>query len=130
MDTAPNAPEQPIACEPAGPAAPAAPRRLILVDEPGAAAVPVLRRTPVPELPAAREPWAGAVRVAVAGATVLVITAELGRRAGAPGRLTALCSAGACAVVVGPWLASQLVPEAFAQSAVQAVPRPAATRAG
>jgi hypothetical protein len=35
---------------------------------------------------------------------VLVITAELGRRAGAPVRLTAVCSAGACAAVVVPRL--------------------------
>ncbi|MFA1539562.1 hypothetical protein [Actinomadura monticuli] len=123
MDAAPGAPQQPIAFEPAGPVAR---RELVLADEPSAAADPELWRSPAPELLAAREPWAGAVRMAVTGATVLVITAELGRRAGAPVRLTALCSAGACAVVVGPWLASQFGPV----PAAPAAPRFAATRAG
>ncbi|NKZ04874.1 hypothetical protein [Actinomadura latina] len=116
MDAVPGAPQQPIAREPVGLSAPGEPA---VIDEPGAAAVPVLRLTPVRELPAARDPWGGALRMAVTGATVLVITAELGRRAGAPGRLTAFCSAGACAVVVGPWLASRLVPQSVAQSVPQ-----------
>jgi len=123
MDTAPGAPQHPIAF---GPAGPAARRELVLVDEPGAAADPELRRTPAQEFLAAREPWPGAVRTAVTGATVLMITAELGRRAGAPVRLTALCSAGACAVVVGPWLASRLGPP----PAVPAIPWFAATQVG
>lgn len=83
-------------------------------DEPGSAAIPLLRLTPVREWPAARPPSSRAVRTAVTGAGVLVITAGLGRRAGAPARLTALCSAGACAVVVGPWLASRVVPRTAA----------------
>lgn len=110
MDTAPNAPQQPIGLsalgEPLG-----ALGEPVVMDLPSPAAVPVLRLTPV------RDPWAGALRVAVTGAAVLVITAELGRRAGAPGRLTAFCSAGACAAVVGPWLAAQYVPH-FAASSV------------
>ncbi|NVI90498.1 hypothetical protein [Actinomadura sp. BRA 177] len=38
----------------------------------------------------------------------MAITAGLGRRAGASGRLTALCSAGAGAAAVAPWLVPQL----------------------
>ncbi|MFB4310827.1 hypothetical protein [Actinomadura sp. GTD37] len=131
MDAAPSAPEQPITFERAGLSALGGP---VAADEPSAAAVPLLRLTPVPELAVAREPWAGAVRAVVTGATVLVISVELGRRAGAPARLTAFCSAGACAVVVGPWLASQLVPQFAAQPAARpvarAVPQFASTRVG
>lgn len=137
MDTAPSAPEQrgapvrPGAVRPGAPGWPGRPdppagpgpagghravgERLLvdgptLMDQPGPGAVPVLSLTPVPEARAAREPWDGALRLAVTGVTVLVITAELGRRAGAPARLTAVCSAGACAMAVGPWLVPQLVP--------------------
>ncbi|WP_165965109.1 hypothetical protein [Actinomadura bangladeshensis] len=45
----------------------------------------------------------------VTGVTVMVISAELGRRAGASGRLTVLCSAGAGAAVVAPWLVPHLM---------------------
>ena len=127
MDTAPGAPKRQSAFEPAGPAVR---RHLVLADEPSAAAVPVLQRTPAPALPAAGEPWAEVVRVVVAGAVVLVITAELGRRAGAPGRLTALCATGACAVVVGPWLASQFAPHSVVQSVTRTTTRLAVPRAG
>lgn len=131
MDAASSTPEQPITRHsgrpglggPAGPGALGEP----VVDEPGPAAVPVLQLTPVP--PAARQPWAGAEQAAVAGAAVLVITAELGRRAGAPGRLTALYSAGACAAVLAPWLASYLMPEFASRLAARAVPRTAPPRA-
>ncbi|MFI0368572.1 hypothetical protein ACH35V_11875 [Actinomadura sp. 1N219] len=50
--------------------------------------------------------------VVVAGIAVLVATAELGRRAGASARMTALYSTGGCAVVI-------VVPHL-----VSAVPRP------
>jgi hypothetical protein len=73
--------------------------------EPTEGAHPRLVLTPVPEPRAAREPWPGATGVVVTGIAVLMITAELGRRAGAPVRLTAVCSAGACAAVVVPRLA-------------------------
>lgn len=112
MDTAQSAPQQPIGPGALGESLGALGESVVL-DRPGPAAVPVLRLTPV------RDPWAGVLRVAVTGAVVLVITAELGRRAGAPGRLTALCSAGACAAVVGPRLASQYVPHSSAQSVPQ-----------
>jgi hypothetical protein len=79
-----------------------------LLDEPSAHAVPVLRLTPVAEPYEARDPRARSTRVAVTGATVMAITAGLGRRAGATGRLPALCSAGAGAAAVAPWLVPQL----------------------
>ncbi|GAA1823353.1 hypothetical protein [Actinomadura chokoriensis] len=114
MDTAPGAPQQPIGLSALGESLGAL-GEPVAMDQPTLAAVPVLQLTPV------RDPWAGALRVAVTGAAVLVITAELGRRAGAPGRLTAVCSAGACAAVVGPWLASQYAPHSAPRYAAQSV---------
>ena len=105
MDATPGTPQRPIAFEAAGPAGL---RELVLTDDPSSAAVPVVRRTPAPALSATRRPWDEGVRVVVSGAAVMVIVEELGRRAGASGRLTALCSAGAGAVVVGPWLVPRL----------------------
>ena len=83
--------------------------RILPVEEPSEHAVPVLRLTPVPEPYAARDLWAGSSCVVVTGVTVMVITAELGRRSGASRRLTALCSAGAGAAAVAPWLVPQFV---------------------
>jgi hypothetical protein len=74
-------------------------------EEPSERACPSLTLTPVPGPRAPRDPWAGTTGVVVTGIAVLAITAELGRRAGAPARLTAVCSAGACAVVIVPHLA-------------------------
>ncbi|MEU8340113.1 hypothetical protein AB0C74_00295 [Spirillospora sp. NPDC048832] len=120
MDTAPSAPEQPSApvrpVAPGWPAGPGLAGERVLVDEaampeqPGPGAVPVLSLTPVVEPPAGREPWEGALRLALTGVAVMAVTAELGRRAGAPVRLTAICTAGAGAMAVGPWLVPQLVP--------------------
>lgn len=110
----PGAPEQPVMVERPAVADPSAvfarpAVESVLLDEPGAGAVPVVRLTPVPEPGMARYPWVGVARVAVSGAAVMLITAELGRRAAASGRLTVLCSAGAGAAVVAPWLVPQLV---------------------
>lgn len=82
-----------------------------LWEEPSERAVPLLVLTPAPELGAAREsrPWD--VHVVVTGVAVLVITAELGRRAGVPPRLAAVCSAAGFTVVLVPRL-------------ISAVPRP------
>lgn len=82
---------------------------LTLLDEPGECAVPLRHLTPVPEPQRAGDAWAGSAHVAVAGVTVMVITAGLGRRAGVSVRLTALCSAGAGAAVVTPWLVPRFV---------------------
>lgn len=79
------------------------------LEEPSERAVPLRHLTPVPEPQRAGDAWAGSAHVAVAGVTVMVITAELGRRAGASVRLTALCSAGAGAAVVTPWLVPRFV---------------------
>ncbi|WP_433477777.1 hypothetical protein ACQPZP_12410 [Spirillospora sp. CA-142024] len=77
-------------------------------EEPTERALPLLMLTPVPGPRAPRGPWPGTAGAVVTGIAVLVITAELGRRAGAPARLTAVCSAGACAVVVVPRLVPRL----------------------
>lgn len=73
-------------------------------EQPSERAYPLLLLTPVPEPRAPRASWPGAVHVVVTGIAVLVITAELGRRAGAQARLTTLCSAAGFAVVVVPGL--------------------------
>lgn len=82
--------------------------RTASLDEPSEHAVPILSLTPVPE-PRVRDLGAGSACVAVTGMTVMAITAELGRRSGASGRLTALCSAGAGAAAVAPWLVPQFM---------------------
>jgi hypothetical protein len=114
MDRAPGAPEQPITFERPAPEWPAAFTDPFAPVQPSAAALPVLRLTPVPGLGSAQPPWAEGLRTVAAGVAVLVVAAEFGRRAGAPGRLTACWTAGACAAAVGPWLvphlASHLVP--------------------
>jgi hypothetical protein len=61
-----------------------------------------LRRVPGSALPAA--PPRRAAGAVVTGIAVLVITAEVGRRSGAPPRLTLLCSVTAFTVVVAPRL--------------------------
>ncbi|SFN05834.1 hypothetical protein SAMN04489713_10161 [Actinomadura madurae] len=73
--------------------------RTAAVEEPTERAHPRLVLTPAAEPRAEREPRAGAV---VSGIVVLLLTAELGRRAGAPARLTAIFCAGACAAVIVP----------------------------
>ncbi|TDD91438.1 hypothetical protein E1293_02325 [Actinomadura darangshiensis] len=95
MDTAPSAPSLTSGAgrRPSSPVA-----------EPTAAADPYLQLTPVPGPRAPRNPSAGTAGAVVTGIAVLVITAELGRRAGAPARLIAVWSAGACAVVIAPRL--------------------------
>ncbi|MFS2292770.1 MAG: hypothetical protein FWJ90_08685 [Actinomadura sp.] len=73
------------------------------VEEPSECANALLVLTPVPE-PCAREPWPGGVHVVVTGIAVLVVTAELARRAGVPVRLAAVCSAVGSAAVLVPRL--------------------------
>jgi hypothetical protein len=69
--------------------------------------------TPARATHQAARPWTDVDwSLVVAGIAVLVLTAELGRRAGATARLTAFCSAASLAVVV-------VVPRLVA-----AVPRP------
>ncbi|TDC57300.1 hypothetical protein E1281_05320 [Actinomadura sp. KC345] len=73
-------------------------------EQPSERAYPLLVLTPVHESRATRETWTGAVPVVATGIAVLVVTAELGRRAGVPVRLTTACSAAGFAVVVVPRL--------------------------
>ncbi|WP_165966272.1 hypothetical protein [Actinomadura sp. 7K534] len=78
-------------------------------EEPSECANALLVLTPV-SAPRVREPWAGGVHVVVTGIAVLVITAELGRRAGVPARLAAACSAAGFAAVLVPRLACAAPP--------------------
>lgn len=64
-------------------------------EEPSGRADAIVMLTPVPEPDAPRAAPPGTAATVVTGAAVLAITAELGRRAGAPARLTAVCSVGA-----------------------------------
>ncbi|TDC76964.1 hypothetical protein [Actinomadura sp. 7K507] len=73
-------------------------------EQPSERAYPLLVLTPVQEPRASREPWPGAVHVVVTGIAVLAVTAELGRWAGVPARLTTVCSAAGFAVVIVPRL--------------------------
>ncbi|HEY8479335.1 MAG TPA: hypothetical protein VIL71_05830 [Spirillospora sp.] len=66
--------------------------------------------TPVPESRGPRDPWPGSVQAVVAGIAVLVIAAELGRRAGMPARLAVTCSAVGAAVALVPRLVSATTP--------------------
>ncbi|XRQ03890.1 hypothetical protein ACN3XK_45965 [Actinomadura welshii] len=75
-------------------------------EEPSECANALLVLTPVPEPRVAREPWPGGVHLVVTGVAVLVVAAELGRRAGVPARLAALSSAAGFAVVLVPRLVS------------------------
>ncbi|MFI0485209.1 hypothetical protein [Actinomadura sp. 9N215] len=82
-------------------------------DQPSERAYPLMMLTPATKARSVQASWPGADwPVVVTGIAVLVITAELGRRAGAPARMTALCSTVGFAVVV-------VVPRF-----VSAVPRP------
>ena len=73
-------------------------------EQPSERAYPLLVLTPVHESRATREAWTGAVPVVATGIAVLVVTAELGRRAGVPAKLTTACSAAGFAVMVVPRL--------------------------
>jgi hypothetical protein len=80
---------------------------LVPLDErPTERALACVRLTPVPtsRTPVARR--AGVVPVVAVGLAAVVVVTEIGRRAGASGRLTAFCSVGVFAVVVVPGLGS------------------------
>lgn len=79
-------------------------------EEPSERANALLVLTPVPESRGPRDSWPGSVQAVVTGIAVLVIAAELGRRAGVPARLAAVCSAAGFAVVLVPRLVSATTP--------------------
>ncbi|TQM70583.1 hypothetical protein FHX41_4317 [Actinomadura hallensis] len=91
------------------------------VEEPSERADALLVLTPVPE-PRAREPWPGGVHLVVTGIAVLVVTAELARRAGVPVRPAAVCSAAGLAAVLLPRLVFATPPRPRARPRRQAVP--------
>ncbi|TDC62487.1 hypothetical protein E1200_25630 [Actinomadura sp. GC306] len=78
-------------------------------EEPSACADALLVLTPVPE-PRVRETRPGGVHVAVTGLAVMVVTAEVGRRAGVPAGLAVACSAAGFAAVLVPRLVSVAPP--------------------
>ncbi|WUH96983.1 hypothetical protein OHR68_25985 [Spirillospora sp. NBC_00431] len=79
-------------------------------EEPSERAYPFTLLTPAGEIRSTRPSWPGADwPFVVTGTAVVVITAGLGRRAGAPARMTALCSTmGFAVVVVVPRLVSAM----------------------
>ncbi|MGH3239194.1 MAG: hypothetical protein ACRDNL_02380 [Spirillospora sp.] len=91
-------------------------------EEPSERAYPLMVLTPAGETGPMGAPWAGVDwPLVVTGIAVLMITAEFGRRAGAPARMTALCSAVGFAVVV---VVPRVVVPRVVPKVVSAVPRP------